>query len=62
MERRLLVKINEQFCMLLMMFSHNVNVRDLAFGYEDYEFMSHFKQTVKNENEYREKFSPRDIT
>jgi hypothetical protein len=61
MDRRLLVKLNEQFCLLLMMFTHNVNVRDLAFEYEDYDFMSHFKQTVKDENDKREKFTPREM-
>lgn len=61
MERKLLVKINEQFCLLLIMFSHNVNVRDLAFEYEDYDFMAHFKQTVKNENAERERFTPREL-
>ena len=43
-----------------MLFLHNVNSRDLAFDYEDYDFMSHHKHTRSDENERKEGFSPRE--
>jgi hypothetical protein len=43
------------------MFSHNLNSRDLAFEYEDNDFMAHYKNNTRNENDYREKYSPREV-
>lgn len=56
---KFLVKINEQFSLLLIMFSHNVNSRDLAFDYDEYDFMSTFKHAVCIEAEKREPYTPR---
>lgn len=42
------------------MFSHNINARDLAFEYEEYDFMAHHKHVTKDESCYREKFTPRE--
>jgi hypothetical protein len=36
------VKISEEFSSLLLLLAHNVNLRDLAFEPDDYEFMSHY--------------------
>jgi hypothetical protein len=41
---------------MLIMFSHNLNSRDLAFEYEDNDFMAHYKNNTRNENDYREKY------
>lgn len=49
--RKLLVKINEMFALLLMLFSHNINSRDLAFEIGEYDFMAKFKNTVSHEAE-----------
>lgn len=44
-----------------MLFSHNVNLRDLAFQPDDYEFMSHYKHPRHDESEHLAGYSPREL-
>jgi hypothetical protein len=33
-------KLNELYCELLILFSHNMNLKDLAFQFNDYDFIA----------------------
>ena len=58
---KFVTKLNELYCELLILFTHNMNLKDLAFQYEDYDFISQYKHSRHDEAEHLEGYSPRDL-